>query len=146
MIQRIQSLWLLLASACAFLTMKFPFYTGHLKTAVAAPAGIASVNTPLAAVDSIPIVTLTVASAICALITIFLFKDRKLQMRLTAANLVISIIIVALYFLNMKENYTDMGLPLITCVFTFAVPVFLLLALRGMYRDQRLVKSMDRLR
>ncbi|HWB25439.1 MAG TPA: DUF4293 domain-containing protein [Chitinophagaceae bacterium] len=145
MIQRVQSLWLLLASACAFFTMKFPFYSGHLKTIEGAQINVV-VNTPLAAVDSIPIVTLTVASAICSLITIFLFKDRKLQMRLTVANLIASIIIIALYFLNMRSNYAEMGLPLVTCAFAFAVPVFLLLAMRGIYRDQRLVKSMDRLR
>lgn len=28
MIQRIQSLWLLLAAACAFASFKFPFYSG----------------------------------------------------------------------------------------------------------------------
>jgi len=39
-----------------------------------------------------------------------------------------------------------MGLPLVTCAFAFAVPVFLLLALRNIYKDHRLVKSMDRLR
>jgi hypothetical protein len=145
MIQRIQSIWLLLAAACAFLTIKFPFYSGHLKTMAGAQINVV-INTPLAAGDSIPIITLTVASAICSLITIFLFKDRKLQMRLTGANLFISIVIIALYFLNMRENYTDMGLPLITCVFAFAVPVLLLLALRNIYKDHRLVRSMDRLR
>lgn len=140
MIQRVQSLWLLLAAVCAFLTMKFPFYSGHLTT------DTLNQVTPLTAVDSIPIVTLTVATAIASLITIFLYKDRKLQMRITIANLILSIVVIALYFLNMKSNYSPFGLPLITCVFAFAVPIFLLLALRGMYKDHRLVKSMDRLR
>jgi len=145
MIQRVQTIWLLLASACAFLTIKFPFYSGHLKTTDGAQLNIA-VNTPLPAGDSIPIITLTVASAIASLITIFLFKDRKLQIRITIANVLISIITIALYFLNIKTNYAEMGLPLITCVFAFAVPVFLLLALRNIYKDHQLVRSMDRLR
>lgn len=140
MIQRVQSIWLLLAAACAFLTMRFPFYSGHLTT------DTLNQITPLTAVDSIPIVTATVASAIASLITIFLFKDRKLQMRITVANLILSIIVIALYFLNMKSNYSPFGLPLITCVFAFAVPIFLLLALRNIYKDHKLVKSMDRLR
>lgn len=140
MIQRVQSIWLLLAAACAFLTMRFPFYSGHLTT------DTLNQITPLTAVDSIPIVTATVASAIASLITIFLFKDRKLQMRITIANLILSIIVIALYFLNMKSNYSPFGLPLITCVFAFAVPIFLLLALRNIYKDHKLVKSMDRLR
>jgi len=140
MIQRVQTIWLLLASAFAFLTIKFPFYSGHLT--------IDTLNqvTTLAAFDSTPIGVLTVASAVASLISIFLFKDRKLQMRITIANLILSIIIIALYFLNMKSNYSPFGLPLITCVFAFAVPIFLLLALRNIYKDHRLVKSMDRLR
>ncbi len=67
-------------------------------------------------------------------------------MRITIANIVISVIIIALYFLNMKDNYKDMGLPLITSVFTFAIPIFLILAFSGIYKDHRLVKSVDRLR
>lgn len=145
MIQRVQTIWLLLACVCAFLTMKFPFYSGHLKTLVDAQVN-QTASTPLAATDSVPIVTLTVASAIASLITIFLYKDRKLQMRITLANFFISVIIIALYFLNIKNNYAEMSLPLVTCVFAFAVPVFLLLAFRGIYKDHRLVKSVDRLR
>ena len=62
------------------------------------------------------------------------------------ANIIVSIIIVALYFLNMKDNYKEMTLPLITCVFVFAIPVFLLLAFSGIYKDHRLVRGVDRLR
>ncbi len=145
MIQRVQTIWLLLACVCAFLTLQFPFYTGHLKTLADAQVG-QNVMTPLTAKDSMPILILTVASGIGSLIAIFLFKDRKLQMRITLSNFIISIITVALYFLNIKNNYAEMSLPLITCVFAFAVPVFLLLAFRGIYRDQKLVKSVDRLR
>lgn len=120
--------------------MKFPFYTGHLVTD--------SLNslTPLTAIDAIPIVSLTVASAMASLITIFVYKDRKLQMRITLANIIISLIVVALYFLNIKDNYKEFSIPLITSVFVFAVPVFLFLAFRGIYKDNRLVKSVDRLR
>ena len=140
MIQRIQTIWLLLAGVAAGLTMKFPFYSGHLVTD--------SLNslTPLTAIDSIPIVSLTVASAMASLITIFVYKDRKLQMRITLANIIISLIVVALYFLNIKDNYKEMSIPLITSVFVFVVPVFLFLAFRGIYKDNRLVKSVDRLR
>lgn len=142
MIQRIQSIWLLLASVTAFLTMQFPFYTGHLVTDSLNTLAL----TPLTAVTSIPIVTLTVASAIASLITVFLYKDRKMQMRITAANIIISIVIIALYFLYIKNNYKEMSLPLVTCAFAFAIPVFLVLAFRGIFKDNRLVKSVDRLR
>lgn len=145
MIQRVQTIWLLLACACAILTMYFPFYTGQLKTLTDAQINGAA-PVPLTAMQSIPIIMLTGLSGLGSLITIFLFKDRKLQMRITVANIIISVIIIAMYFLNMKDNYSVMGLPVITCIFTFAIPIFLILAFSGIYKDHRLVKSVDRLR
>ena len=32
MLQRIQSIWLLLAAICALLTIKFSFYSGNIET------------------------------------------------------------------------------------------------------------------
>ncbi len=140
MIQRVQTIWLLLACISACLSIKFPFYTGHLITD--------SLNslTPLNAFSFIPIGTLTLISGAGSLITIFLFKNRKRQMMITMGNLILSIIIIALYFLEIKENYRELNIPLITCVFVFIVPIFVFLAFRGIYKDNRLVRSVDRLR
>ncbi len=140
MIQRVQTIWLLLACISAFLSIKFPFYSGHLITD--------SLNslTPLNALSTIPIATLTILSGLASLITIFLFKNRKRQMMITIGNLILSIIVIALYFLDIKENYRELSIPLITCVFVFIVPIFLFLAFRGIYKDNRLVRSVDRLR
>ena len=140
MIQRVQSIWLLLACLSACLSIKFPFYTGHLITD--------SLNslTPLNAFSFIPIGALTLISAAGSLLTIFLFKNRKRQMMITMGNLILSIIIIALYFFEIKENYRELSIPLITCVFVFIVPIFLFLAFRGIYKDNRLVRSVDRLR
>jgi hypothetical protein len=140
MLQRVQTIWLVLACVAAFLTLKFPFYSGHLTT------DAQNALTSLTAAGSLPIGILTVASAVTSLITIFLFKDRRLQMRINLVNIIVSILVIALYFLNIKSNYKELNFPLVTCVFAFAVPVFLLLAFRGIYKDHRLVKSVDRLR
>jgi len=79
-----------------------------------------------------------------AFIAIFLYKDRKVQLRLTVAVLIISIINIVLYFVHTKQ-YAD-GKFSLTSVVSFVIPVFLLLAVRGIWKDQKLIKSLDRLR
>jgi dipeptide/tripeptide permease len=139
MLQRIQTLWLLLASACALLTLKFPFFSG------ARPgANQANPIDALSATSTIPIVVLTVGLAIGMLIVIFLFKNRKLQLRLTVVGILVSIVIIFLYYLETK-NFTD-GHYALSAIFSIAIPVLLSMAARGIRKDQKLVKSLDRLR
>ena len=136
MIQRIQTVWLLLASACAFLSMKFPFYfiSAHPET----------LNDQFNATNNMILLILTAILATLCLFTIFVFKQRKLQLWLTILALVISLLNIFLYFTYKKDNPGG-GIAL-TSVFVFLIPVFLFLATRGILRDQKLVKSMDRLR
>ena len=136
MIQRIQSVWLLLAAAAAVASIKFPFYTGTL----AASNTYESLN----ATQFIPIIVLTVLSALISFVTIFLFKNRKRQTGLTALNIFISIIVIVLYCLHLKDFSS--GSFSLTSVFVFAIPIFLVLALMGIRRDAKLIKSLDRLR
>jgi dipeptide/tripeptide permease len=136
MLQRIQTVWLLLASAFAFLTMKFAFYFIGPHPELASDQFNATTNMIL--------LILTAILATLCLFTIFVFKQRKLQLWLTILGIFISIINIVLYF-NYKKNYAGGGLAL-TSVFTFAIPIFLFFAARGIYRDQKLVRSMDRLR
>ena len=136
MIQRLQTIWLLLASACAFLSMKFAFYFIGPNPDLPSDQFNATTNIILLILTSI-------LGTLC-LFTIFVFKQRKLQLWLTILAIVISGLNIFLYF-NDKKNYTGGGLAL-TSVFAFAIPVFLILAVRGISKDQKLVKSMDRLR
>ncbi len=140
MIQRIQSLWLLAASAAAFTTLKVSFYSGHkigdaLKT-----------YQFLNATSTIPIIVLSVAVAITSLVLIFLYKDRSLQIKITLAALAVSILTLVLYFFELKNFVQGESSFDLTCVFAFVIPVFLFLAFRGIYTDEKLVKSVDRLR
>src|SRR6478735_2905013 len=112
MIQRAQSLWLLAASICGFISLRTPFYYGG--------------NIDFTGTTQIFILILTVICATVSLVNIFLFKNRKLQLRLTLINALISVIIIFLYFTYTKE-YTTGGLSLLS-VLVFVVPIFLLLA------------------
>ncbi len=136
MIQRIQSLWLLAGSACAFLTMKFAFY-------YIGPHPDLSSDQFNATTNMVLLILTSILGALC-LFNIFIYKQRKLQLWLTILGIVISILNIFLYF-DYKKNYTGGGLAL-SSIFAFAIPVFLFFAAQGIYRDQKLVKSMDRLR
>src|SRR5215467_3719364 len=139
MIQRMQSLWLMLAGACALLTYRFPFYSGNTldKNNQLQPARF------IASFD-ILINILTAIIIVACLVSIFLFKNRKLQLRLTIFALLVSVLNIILYF-NKLNKFIHGELSL-SCVFAFLIPLFLFFAARGIWRDEKLVKSLDRLR
>ena len=136
MIQRIQTLWLLLASICAFASVKLPFYFGSLEV-----PGPTITITPY---DNFMLLVFVIATALMALVSIFLFSNRSLQIKMCIVGLVLSLANLMHYFLYMK-NFKTGGLSLYSAL-SFLVPVFFILAIRSIYKDQKLLKSLDRLR
>jgi len=135
MIQRIQTIWLLLAAICAFLTLKFPFYSGST-------ADIAHVE--LNGQFNILLLLLTAIVGTLAAVCIFLFRNRVVQMRLAVVGLVLQFGCIALYF-NAISKFTNGNFALWS-VFSFLVGIFFVMAIAAISKDQKLVKSMDRLR
>jgi len=138
MIQRIQSIWLLIAAGFDAVTFRFPFYTGDW-----------SRDTIYQIIDldartTIWLTILTVLSAALAVITIFLFRNRKLQLRLTYLGIFITAVLLTLYFIEI--GYFNKGTVSLWAIFYFAILVCYILAARGILRDQKLIRSMDRLR
>jgi drug/metabolite transporter (DMT)-like permease len=140
MLQRIQTVWLLIASALGFATLSnnISFYSGNKLVENV------SKFVPLTAREIIFILILTVSIAVAALVTVFLFKDRKMQLKVTLGVFAVSLINIGLYYLQTK-NYIEGKMDL-TSLASFAIPVFLVLAARGIWKDEQLVKSVDRLR
>jgi drug/metabolite transporter (DMT)-like permease len=136
MIQRIQTLWLLLASICAFASVKLPFYFGSLEV-----PGPTITITPY---DNFMLLVFVIATALMGLVTIFLFSNRSLQIKMCIVGLVLSLANLMHYCLYMK-NFKTGGLSLYS-ILSFLVPVFFILAIRSIYKDQKLLKSLDRLR
>jgi drug/metabolite transporter (DMT)-like permease len=136
MIQRIQTLWLLLASICAFASVKLPFYFGSLEV-----PGPTITITPY---DNFMLLVFVIATALMGLVSIFLFSNRSLQIKMCIVGLVLSLANLMHYFLFMK-NFKTGGLSLYS-ILSFLVPVFFILAIRSIYKDQKLLKSLDRLR
>jgi len=139
MIQRLQSLWLFLAAILAVLSFMVPFYSG---TITLPDASIKYVR--LTAGYHFLILILTGILIVGCLIIIFMYKDRKLQLKLTIVALAISLINIILYFNQIKQFVQ--GDFSFAALVTLAIPVLLFFAARGIWKDEKLVKSLDRLR
>ena len=135
MIQRQQSLWLLLSTISAFFSFKLPFYTGQLKDGK---------YDELDGGSNFFLVALTGISLVLSLITIFSYKDRKLQLKLAIGGAILSVLILIIYFTNMR-NY-EKGSIAFSCLFVFAMIAGYIMAARGIWKDEKLVKSLDKLR
>ncbi|MEI6264619.1 MAG: DUF4293 domain-containing protein [Sphingobacteriia bacterium] len=140
MIQRIQTIWLLVAAVLAGLSYKLSFFSGNkLNTTTNVKEWI-----EFTANQNVFTMILAVAIAVASLIAIFMYKDRKRQMLVTLCTTVVSIIQIFLYF-NAKSSFIEAKLDL-GSLLCFAVPVCLALAAKSIYSDDKLVKSADRLR
>lgn len=139
MLQRIQSIWLLFAAGFEAVTFRFPFYAGDwMRDAL--PNFIVDLN----ARTTVWFTILTLLTAVLALITIFLYKNRRLQLRLTYAGIFLTVALLALYLVEIR--YFTAGTIALWSVFYFAILVCFILAARGILKDEKLIRSMDRLR
>lgn len=139
MIQRIQTIWLFLSAICAACTYKFPFYSGNI-------IGKDNVQRyeKLVASSNFLLLISTALLIGGAIVIIFLYKNRKQQFWLTIGAAGLAIINIIIYFSELKKFIS--GNMSLTAVLAFAIPIFLLLAANGIWKDEKLVKSLDRLR
>jgi Domain of unknown function (DUF4293) len=139
MIQRLQTIWLLLAAIFAFLTFKLPFYSGSMTV-----KGIVQPDVRLNAASEVTIIILTGLVILLCFVSMFLYRDRKKQLNFTIITLIFSILQLVFYFLQIQKF--DRGIISLSCLFALAIPLFLFLAARGIWKDEKIVKSLDRLR
>ncbi len=136
MIQRIQSLWLLLAAACAFAGFKFPYYTGNKLN----DAALFELN----ATSTLLLMVTTIAVGVLALINIFLYKKRSLQLRLCVLGILLEAVLIFLYY---RETTTfTLGTYSLTAILHSIIVLAFVLAARGINKDSKLLKESDRLR
>ena len=133
MIQRIQTIWLLLASAAAFSVLRFPFYYTPTPFALEIN-GSAGYSTLIS----------LAFSACLSFITIFLYGNRMLQLKVVLINFLLSVlvgyIVYKIVLANPGGGFTLPSLAL------FIIPVLQIMAMVYIYKDDRKVKSADRLR
>ncbi len=130
MLQRIQTLYLILVAGmlCGFIYL------------------------PIAALDTNSMVILNLYTWIIIVmnvVTIFLFKNRRLQMRLCILIIFLLIVLetVGLYMVyHIKSDMNPIFYRKIAIIFPILGIVFTYLAFRGIKKDDQLVKSYERLR
>lgn len=153
MIQRIQSVYLFLA---AFLMSGlFLEWADLLRIDTTAPATLGEMayfnDKQLDIYDQSILLAFTAIVTFFALVAIFLYRNRKLQIMLSRVSMLVVLLflILAIYI-----TYSDLA-PFMSAIhfkpgpgiiFPFLVIVMLVLAVRGIRKDDKLVKSMDRLR
>lgn len=136
MIQRIQSLYLFIVTAL-FASLFF--------------VRLVTLNgVDFCVTDSVYMIIITAVIALLSLGTIFCFNNRTLQIRVTIFNMLLMLGWYAMAaFLVWKSGYTttDNELDLsIVVVFPIISIILDYLAIRGILKDEALVKSYDRLR
>ena len=143
MIQRVQTIWLLLSLICCVLLFFIPVWQSSPTTAPGMDEIGAYTHLFL-----LPFAGLLVLSH---LVTIFLYGKRKLQMKFCMANILLYLVFftLALVFIqqennvfsnfNVKEFKSGALLPWIGIFFN-------MMARRGIRKDEELIRSMDRLR
>jgi uncharacterized membrane protein HdeD (DUF308 family) len=100
----------------------------------------------LTATSSLLLLICTALLVAGAIIIIFLYKTRKQQIWFTLAGLAICLLSLFLYFSETKKFIPGQGTYDLTAIFYFAIPVLLILAVISIWKDEKLVRSADRLR
>jgi hypothetical protein len=136
MIQRIQSVWLLLAAIAVFLSLKFSFYSGVNSKGVSGQFLIGSTTFLLLLV--------TIIVGTLAFINIFLYKKRVLQLRLCIVGILLELLLIFLYLREVK--YYIQGTYSLTAILHAAVLLCFFLAARGINKDEKLIRESQRLR
>tara|TARA_B100000408_G_scaffold134239_1_gene122076 strand:- start:4404 stop:4901 length:498 start_codon:yes stop_codon:yes gene_type:complete len=136
MLQRIQTVYLLIAAIVSLgLIFVFALWQSEEGSAVYAQ-------------DQLTIFIMFIASGLLSLISIFMFKNRKLQFVLGRINIILNFFLLGVFVywslslpgeMNISEKGIGMFLPIISIV-------FLVLANKAIKKDEDLVKSVDRLR
>ncbi len=157
MLQRIQTIWLFFATAAIFCLFLFPFIqfvdANGIATVVKATGVYQNVNGQIVVAKSTEYIPLTIATVIIGLVPfviIFFYKNRKKQ--ITICYITILLILAYTFWLvqtakqevgNLQMNFQNYGIGVILP--SLAI-LFIVLALKGIRKDQKLVKSADRLR
>jgi len=150
MIQRKQSIWLLLAAILTFLGFFLPF--GINQQSYAGSEVITEIN--LYAKSDIVLTILASVASLLSLLIIFLYKNRSMQMKLTSLAILLNLGLVIYSFVIASK--ADIGNKFIIGILGsqlyigILLPVlsviFLGMAYNGIKSDDKLVKSTERLR
>lgn len=147
MIQRIQTIYLLLT---ALLGAFLGFYNPHLWRAKL----VNNTYNYFSGQSDYKYFVLTMIVILLAFVAIFLFKKRRLQFRLTLLNFFLCLGLIAVQYLLIRQMETELVTRQMLDTATYLPAAFLpvpmvillFLAARNIHKDEKLIKSLDRLR
>lgn len=146
MIQRIQSIFLFLAGGASFGVLGLPFATTEKSQANSALFADSIFNTQ----DNIALMVFFGIAGALAIADIFMYNNRPLQIRLGMfafiANIIGLILGIFLFFNDMQSINTDNIDDGFGAYLPIIAGILLLLAIRFIRKDEKLVRSADRLR
>jgi glucose-6-phosphate-specific signal transduction histidine kinase len=143
MIQRKQSLFLLVAALLNACLLVVPFYRWHEMISGSDVVHELRVN------DHYPSLIITIVIVLLPVLAIFMFRSRSRQMGLSAAAMVstIGFITMMLSRAGKEPSAAATGSTYwIGAVLPIISIVFIILAMLGIRKDEKLVRSADRLR
>lgn len=141
MIQRMQTLWMLLGTIAAALIWIVPIFGGQSADGA---AWIFSIR------ENLLIMFLVSLAVMVPFINIFLFKSRSTQKKLVIVNMFLAAAILASEYFFVaafkKEFGVVQGNWQLSAVLPFFILIFMAFAYRGIRHDEKLLSSADRMR
>lgn len=150
MIQRKQTIWLLLAALSILLTILIP-YGIHTSTSLETTT---ITESDLNAKSNLLLMISSIISCVFSFVLIFLYHNRKLQMSLTLLGVLVAIAVLGLQLYDATQtalgNKIAIGIVGSKIYLGIAVPIicifFLMLAYAGIKKDEKIIRDSDRLR
>lgn len=151
MLQRIQTIYLFISTIVITLILFVPFFEFNSGGYVfdADSIDVVSQNVVSRAVNTIPIAILVLLCALITFVSIFLYKKRGLQMRLTVFSI---ILLLGVYVLIAFYRFLIIDFSIVSTTYSYGLIIPLIAAIlnymanRRIKKDDDLVKSVDRIR
>jgi glucan phosphoethanolaminetransferase (alkaline phosphatase superfamily) len=130
-----------LAGIAGLITYRLPLWEGTLQD-----KSVKSFIGP----ESLLLFAVIVATCLLGFVTIFLYKNRTLQKNLAFVGMILSIAIIALEYFIVEDFKTLQNFKTSAWKFGAIMPglmvVFFFLAYQGIRKDEKMIKSLERLR
>ena len=164
MIQRIQTVFLMIAFIATCLLFFYPVATITEYTQVQAKTletdyySLSALGIHDPSPDSlpglnhyafVPLTLIVILVLILIVYTIFRYKNRLHQLKLIKMNIFLNVVMIAAIFLNDPKLFTDSQISIeldLGAYFPLISLIFLVMANRYILKDEKLIKSVDRLR
>lgn len=150
-IQRWQSVWLLVASICVALFCFLPMATLTFEAQAAPTVTEEAANsvTFIQLLDMNPVLFIVgLLVALLLLLNIFSFKDTKRQKKMTILSIILIAVLgcCAVFMVYNNQSETAHIEWLGSCLLLLGAVAFALLAYRGIRNDEKLLRAADRIR